>query len=540
MKKVGLLILLVLCVQYGWAQNPPNTLPTEQVEVTKAFDAELLESEKQKTTPLLPILTTEQAQPTPQTYSLLPKFLPVTYDAPVIKPLSIKNDSLGQVYDLYAKVGFGNPFQPFADVRYEKVIDKLAIGLGANYHGANYKKLENQRFSDAGLQLAGAYYLSAFKVLGGVGYRQSTDYFYGYDHEAQQFTKEQVQRKASTILANFGVASSSKNVGDVRAEALVDFYNLKETAFDASELGVHPKLKLGKYFNEKHLLQLAAGYQLTSLTAHEKQTIGIAYVNPSFELHSDVFKAKLGATGALAQQKFYIYPDVEIGIAPAGGVVSFFAGWQGKVLPNSMQAQLENNPYLATDTLSLSVVSFEDRYAGLRGQIQGITYEIKGGHSPVRNMPLFVNNPTDEKMFDVVYDTLSVIHAEGKIGAKLLSEQLRLGIGAGFNKYTTQTQLKAWHLPTLTLQGDAAYTLFKKLDLSTKIFFGSGITYRATNATTQTLSPIFDANAGATYTINKNISVYLEANNLANRKYARWNLYPVFGFNALGGLIVKF
>ena len=49
-----------------------------------------------------------------------------------------------------------------------------------------------------------------------------------------------------------------------------------------------------------------------------------------------------------------------------------------------------------------------------------------------------------------------------------------------------------------------------------------------------------DLSAGIEFKINKQFSVWLDANNLLDDRYERWKYYPVYGINFLGGIIVNF
>ena len=54
------------------------------------------------------------------------------------------------------------------------------------------------------------------------------------------------------------------------------------------------------------------------------------------------------------------------------------------------------------------------------------------------------------------------------------------------------------------------------------------------------LKGLVDLNLGLDYRYNKNVSLFVNLNNLANNQYQRWMNLPVYGFNVLGGLTVSF
>ena len=40
--------------------------------------------------------------------------------------------------------------------------------------------------------------------------------------------------------------------------------------------------------------------------------------------------------------------------------------------------------------------------------------------------------------------------------------------------------------------------------------------------------------------VTKNINLWTQFNNVFNKEYQRWNQYPVYGFNFVGGVVFSF
>ncbi|QEC54242.1 TonB-dependent receptor [Anseongella ginsenosidimutans] len=58
---------------------------------------------------------------------------------------------------------------------------------------------------------------------------------------------------------------------------------------------------------------------------------------------------------------------------------------------------------------------------------------------------------------------------------------------------------------------------------------GEGTTY-------EVLDPYADLNFGASYKINTNFGIFLNANNVLNKQYERYLNYQGMGFNMMAGL----
>ena len=54
------------------------------------------------------------------------------------------------------------------------------------------------------------------------------------------------------------------------------------------------------------------------------------------------------------------------------------------------------------------------------------------------------------------------------------------------------------------------------------------------------LNPFVDLNLGIDYRYNKNVSVFINCNNMAATRYMRFTNYDVYGFNGLGGVTLTF
>jgi hypothetical protein len=66
------------------------------------------------------------------------------------------------------------------------------------------------------------------------------------------------------------------------------------------------------------------------------------------------------------------------------------------------------------------------------------------------------------------------------------------------------------------------------------------VPYRKKDGSSDLLKGAADLNAGLEFRITKNFKAWAQFNNIFNKEYQRWNQYPVYGFNFLGGIIFTF
>ena len=113
-------------------------------------------------------------------------------------------------------------------------------------------------------------------------------------------------------------------------------------------------------------------------------------------------------------------------------------------------------------------------------------------------------------------------------------------LGLTTNNYKSTSQPHAWGMLPLEFTGTLRWQLIKDLWLKADLWAFRGAEYRNTQGGKNTGGGAFDANAGLEFRITRQLNLWLQMNNLFNNKYQRWNQYPVYGFNILGGVIFSF
>jgi len=68
----------------------------------------------------------------------------------------------------------------------------------------------------------------------------------------------------------------------------------------------------------------------------------------------------------------------------------------------------------------------------------------------------------------------------------------------------------------------------------------SGAKALLSNGSQRNLKGGTDISAGAEFKINKKFSAWLDLDNILNSKYERWNNYPVYGLQVIGGVLIHF
>ncbi len=535
-------IVFIFCCFISVTLSAQPDLEGSQVEIIKNFDAQLSEASKLYLTPVLPPLDTSSQQ---LIYNLPTQTLEVDYPAPTIRPIAMRSEATPPSYKGYGKIGYGIPRSPYAELSYfDKISDNLFVGGKAQHHSANNSNnLDNQRFSETGGSVEGTYYFleQGFEVGSNIGFNQNNRFFYGYDHEVETFTKDEVRQRFNTFDFGVDFRNSERTQGDLNYWAEFDFYRLTDR-FASKESGTDILIGLNKFINEKHPVGIILHGDFTKFTdnSERSQTLNNFLIQPSFGFHANRFKVDIGANLIASADAFTVYPDIEASLNILGTRLAAFAGWEGNFVKNSFQDLTNYNPFLVSSGFDIRNSKYQEFYGGVKGNANIVEYQGKVGIKNVDNLALFINNFDDTKRFDVLYDTAQIVVIEGTIGLNII-EELEVSGMIRSNIFTLENQQKPWHLPSFETNVSLRYTTLQdRLLFKTELFLQNGVTAVTPDLFEEKLNALFDLSFGAEYWFSPNFGAFADVNNLFNNKLERWQNYPGIGLNVMAGVTGRF
>jgi len=175
-------------------------------------------------------------------------------------------------------------------------------------------------------------------------------------------------------------------------------------------------------------------------------------------------------------------------------------------------------------------------------------------------LPLFTLNPENSfrneeiysfgNSYEVFYDDVKTFGVFGELNIDV-NRNFTLGINAEYYSYNTETDNPAWNLPDLTGSFFMDYQIGEQWYMGANLFYVGQREDFSSTAVPNTppnefaavlieLDSYFDANAHLGYRLNKQLSIFVKAANIANNNYQRWSNYQVQGFQLLGGATYKF
>ncbi len=537
-KNIILPIFICLFGTMAFAQPPSDNLPSEEVEVIKDFEARLEDSYKLSIKPELPPVDTTTKS---LIYNIPSKNIEVEYLPPKIRPIAMKRDRIPDTYKGHAKLGYGIPSSPYAELSYHTNNGKsYEVGGNFMHHSANFRDLEHQRFSRTNFGVDGTYFHEEGYAIGGnLSYDINEVHFYGYDHDEQSYVREQIRQRFNTFDLGVNFFNGVQTAGDINYFAKADFYSLQDN-YASGETNLDIDLGLTKWFNETHPLSVRIKTDFTTFEDTAKQNLNNFYFQPNFTWHADAFRVKIGGNIVANEDQFQFFPDAEVAVNVVGNKLAAFAGAEGGFNKNTFRTLSDYNPFMVSRGFEIRNSSYNNFYGGIRGNLKVLDYQVQAGFKQVDNLATFLTDPLDTLRFGVPYDTANIVYIKGTLNAQPV-QGLDVLVTIGQNVYDMKNFEKPWHLPAFELNVALAYTTLEdKLKLRGELFIENGVPYITDEGETDNLNGLFDISMGAEYQATKNFGIFFQLNNLANNKRQRWVNYPTYGINILGGITARF
>ncbi len=540
--KLILLVLGILSFELAYSQRPDSS-KIKAVDITSSFKPVLREAAKINFNATPP--SADTVKPKLQ-YEVPDPNLLFAYQPGTLKPLALQVDSTAKFDNSsYIKVGFGSLKTPFLQAGISFGDGNTA---GANIyakHVSSQGKRDYQDFTSTNFKLSG-FYKTAKNIEwnGSIGMGQFKTYKYGFLPESLSFNNDSLRQRFQTISARVGLRNIYKTEFGLSysPELKIDIFNdhLKNNESN-TVLNVPLRKTIGKEF----AVDLGLTFDLTRLSPNSKSAVNntIWYLSPSVLYKKNNVRLQGGIRPSWDNSEFKMFPNILAEVGTDDSRFTFHAGWTGYIRKTTFQYLASQNPWLWAPT-SLLNTWIEERYAGFKGSIgDHFTYSGKVASNKLTNQPLFINDTSlagDGKSFQVVYANLNVLNLGGEIGYNI-EEKVSVITSLNFNQYSgLEGQRKAWGLLPLEFNTAVRYQVIKDLWLKADLFAWDGPRYLRKDGNDGKLKGAFDLNAGLEFKVKKNISLWTQFNNIFNQEYQRWNQYPVYGFNFVGGVIFSF
>ncbi len=484
----------------------------------------------------------------PLKYNIPPQNLFFSYQPIPLDPLGLQQDtSLYLGLRNFVKVGYGNLSTPYVDAGFSFGDgERFLANVYANYISSKGKLLY-QDYSRLNVKATGSLFLPSNEVYTSVGLRMRDNYLYGFDTAIYKYSRKDVRNQFQDISAKIGVRNTKmgefgiKYNPSLEVSAFNNVNKLTETSFVLS-------VPVEKQFGEAFAFRVEARADMTQYSTKNQVPTNVKFSNNVFQVAPSVvfstprFSINGGIIPTWDNGKFVWLPNVYAEAFIKENVFAFQAGWVGRYTKNTYRNLSEINPYLKPFTSQLNTKEVE-YYGGIKGTLgKHFNFNVKAGYVTYTNLPFFINDTaTDNKAFVISNETkVKNFRVHGDISF-VKKEKFTVTAGLTLNGYTgMQYNARAWHTLPMEFTSSLRWWAFKQVLLKADFYAFGKQHYLEKGNISRVLAPGSDFNAGVEFRISKTFSAWMDVNNIFNTKYERWNNYPVYGLNLMGGVRVNF
>lgn len=539
-------------------------------------------------------------------YYITPAQMDVTFSPTPIKASKLAPEVTESIARNFIKVGFGYPLTPLLEFAAHNA-NNTKYSYGINLHhfsswaGPVGKKQQQYAYaptSDTRVHLFLTRFFKDQTLYSSVGYNHELAHFYGYgkdvlqarnyyleDYYAKDYYDE-IRNDFHHVKAEIGIRSNhlpgvKKLKQDVRLNYNFLYCHNKSMenhvgitsffAYDSRFMKISGSQNYRIDFNFDYFNDRLQYYTRTLEGNNPGYYNANAFkfeIVPNMQFNIKEYHIKIGVgipvlrSNEITRCPVYPVAEVQLGIVP--GILSIYAGVDGKAQYNSMKELLYENPYYSPTFTGFDIPDFTrtriNIYGGIKGNlIKKLNYHISARYAFVQDMAFFQLDPTYllRNKFMVIYNDVNYLNACLNLSWDVI-DHLSLNFEANYNGYyfKKESELQhAWYKPALDFGFDGKYTLKGKyiFDLNFKLEFmrwalaprdeKGNIRYddlgNVCYAPTK-MKPVLDFGIGFEYLINKNFSAFATINNIGCQYYAKYYDFNNFGINALIGITYSF
>ncbi|MFD0792576.1 hypothetical protein ACFQZX_03045 [Mucilaginibacter litoreus] len=534
----------------GGANNAPGNGGglAEEIVVTTSYKPVLAEAVKIRRNPDLEDKTPYKA---PLSYSLMDKKLTQDNNIRQLEAMKRPPEQDSALLNNYARVGLGSMKTTFGEAYFGNGRDEaLQVGGYLKHFAQSGSSINKQNDSRQEIGVFGKSINQENTLSGRLTYQRHGTYFYGFDQDAVVPVPEFDPQKQT--FNTFGAEGEiAKNYTD-EENAFTYAAKFKGYVFKNAYSARENNIVLSGFMN-KTVKQFYAGLSASLDLGTQKDSLysynnSILRANPYIKFQGDNYKIEAGINLAKEfgmSSRFYIFPAAKLELQVIPKYVRLFAEATGDINRASIKGFTDINPFLGENINLVNSVDRLDINLGLKGTLApGLGFKAAIFRNTVKNLPMFVNNFGEEiNKYQVIYDNgdTRVSGFKGELDFKP-GETFNIYGRIEIKDYKMASEAEPWNLPKFILTAGTAIHISDKVDINGSLMFrGSAkerlsLTNTAGNEYYAPIKSFADLSGGATYKVNKQLSVFIQANNILNASSKTWYYYPNYGFNIFGGV----
>ena len=495
-------------------------------------------------------------------YSIVPRLISSHFEPQPLKPVKIVGEPITKLYRNLIKVGIGNYKTPYFEFFANNLRSKKHA-LGVHLKHLSSGEMKNFPGSSQSVNKADIYAKKFFKkstLDGKILFNRKGVHYYGYDRtysDVYDVSKDSIKQTYTLIGANVGLEANISDREDLFYKLdlhwhwLFDHYKSSE-----HNIGFNTKIaKTTKVFNfadeDTFGADLGVEYFRNTDTLFAHNTTLIPFI-PFWKTTFNEYSFMIGVNASFVLDTvsvINIAPIVEIKVNIIKDVLSAYVGTSGGVQRSSFKYLSDQNQFI-TSVIPMDWTKEKIRvYGGITaraGKYVNFNLSVEGRN--MENMPFFVNDTSTARnkdlfnQFTVVYDDTKEVHGLAEIIFQK-DEKLMVALKGNYYQFSMDKEKEAWQRPDYDVSLSGKYNIQDKFIIGAEVIaFGK---YYAKTYENRVVVPVevegfVDLNVSLEYRYSKNLSGFINLNNLTNNQYYKWYNYASQRFNFMIGATYAF
>lgn len=521
---------------------------TDPISVVRTYEAVLADALKVNPVPQLPTLQTDRKE---LIYTGINRMAPTAVVLAPLTPLRALPEPASTLGGGYVRLGGGNYNTPLADIRYMSKRDpKFEYGIKARHFSSSgdlsvdTNQFQHADLSDNTIGIHGKRYLNKVYLYSAFEYDRQVRHFYG-THRPLEIPRDSVRQVFNRMAGNLGVKSHEVQADQVGYGANFSFYSLNDRfAQRENNLRLDGELLIR---NDESRMTFDFAIDFTNFSDQLGMNTNrtLVYFQPRYNRQGLKFALNAGLNLAMEAQagtsQFRIYPHVDFTYLVNDVYMIAYGGITGNTERFSYQDLVKMNPFVG---LRPDIRNLNNRfqfYGGVKGSIDELTsYNVLINFQRLEQAVFFLNDTSDMSRLLPVYDSAAnVFNIRAELSRKF-GDRYAMHANIDWRNYGLSNLAAPFMQPTFAMRLGGSYALQSKLRFSAEAVVFNGVAYLDAIGQQQSLNGVFDLNLGASYQYSNQLNFFVNLNNVTSARYFRWFNYPTYGFNALGGLVLKF
>ncbi|MDF1696429.1 MAG: hypothetical protein P1U56_11375 [Saprospiraceae bacterium] len=554
MKNLILYIALVIPFT-SWSQDTlitesdtiiTNTgvIEVDQVEVIKAFEANLMDAKKVFLRPSI-----KPTIPVEKTYNYDITIVPlnIEYPDPVIRPLAMNPDPPKPVKKFYSRLGYGDLNSPYADISFHNQKgDEYDYTVSGHYYGADDSEVVDfRKFYESELNINFGYRL-------GENHKLTADLQGGYDRrnlydttiingpdpiEGLDIERNIIKTQAAIGIQNIERTDANFNYGFKLTGQRIKLDGLLDSDEAGIGLNIFVDNKLSSFLSlyvkgdgSLHTISLSTG------GSNDRNAFS---ANPGLQLSLGNFM--LDAAADIFVDDFQTSPfvDIKASYSLMDNNLQIYAGANQVAIANTLWNHYLNNPFVSSFIPIRKTTLSKQFFGGISGKMKDfITFNFMGGYADIKDQ-FYYDDVADFRLW-VRHTDMTNVFINANIEFNL-TKNVSLGANVSQNFFSPEEIDRLPNTPEYKYSGYSKVRLLdNRIVFSADLNLMDKISYIDNFGNELLGNSQIDLSLGVDINMTDNVGIWLRANNLLDREYLRFSNYPEFGRNILGGLLFKF